>query len=188
MQRLTPTAKVILGMLRLGARTGYDIKSITDVSTRFFWGASYGQIYPELKKLERARLVESADAPRGGVKRTNHRLTAAGERALADWLTSDEESEFGYRDEGLLRIFFGDVLDSDDALANVRKLRREHEKRLAHFRTIQPGDLRYPRFALEYGVAFLEWNVAWWSALERRLSRPAPRPSRRPESRAQARR
>ena len=59
--QLTPTARVILGVLGLGPRTGYDIKKLTDVSTRFFWSASYGQIYPELKRLEAAGLVEADD-------------------------------------------------------------------------------------------------------------------------------
>src|SRR4051812_24633320 len=49
---LSKTAYVILGMLRLDRRTGYEIKSLVDVSTRFFWAASYGQIYPELARLE----------------------------------------------------------------------------------------------------------------------------------------
>jgi PadR family transcriptional regulator AphA len=55
---LSPTAYVVLGMLNLGARTGYDIKGIVDRSTRFFWAASYGQIYPELNRLEHAGLVK----------------------------------------------------------------------------------------------------------------------------------
>jgi PadR family transcriptional regulator, regulatory protein AphA len=188
-QRLTPTAKVILGMLRLGARTGYEIKTITDVSTRFFWGASYGQIYPELKRLETAGLVRSEHDPRGGVKRTAYTLTAAGAELLQEWLTSDDLPEFAFRDEGLLRFFFGDVVDEEAALENVRRQRLEYEQRLAHFRTIQPGEeMRYPRLALEYGIAFLEWNVRWWGDLERRLSRPGARPSRLPETKARARR
>ena len=40
-------------MLSLGKRTGYEIKSLGDVSTRFFWAASYGQIYPELRRQNR---------------------------------------------------------------------------------------------------------------------------------------
>ena len=44
-------------MLRLGSRTGYDIKQKIEISTRFFWGASYGQIYPELKRLAAVGLV-----------------------------------------------------------------------------------------------------------------------------------
>ncbi len=188
-QRLTPTAKVILGMLRLGARTGYEIKSITDVSTRFFWGASYGQIYPELKRLEAAGLAQSEHDPRGEVKRTAYTLTPAGEELLQEWLTADDAAEFAFRDEGLLRFFFGDVVDPEQALENVRRQRLAYEERLAHFRTIQPGEeMRYPRLALEYGIAFLEWNVQWWGDLERRLSRALARTTRRRETRAPARR
>ena len=41
---LSNTAYVILGMLRHGERSGYEIKQAVDQSTRFFWAASYGQI------------------------------------------------------------------------------------------------------------------------------------------------
>ena len=47
---LTATGRVILGMLASGRRTGYDIKAFVDRTTRYFWAASYGQIYPELRK------------------------------------------------------------------------------------------------------------------------------------------
>ena len=67
MSSLTPTARVILGMLKLGVPTGYDIKKVIDDSTRFFWTASFGQIYPELKKLRKAGLVRAKDEPRGKV-------------------------------------------------------------------------------------------------------------------------
>src|SRR4029078_13686489 len=83
---LSPTARVILGMLRLGSRTGYDIKQKIEISTRFFWGASYGQIYPELKRLAAAGLVEAAQDPRGGVKRTAYRLTPAGAGVPPEWV------------------------------------------------------------------------------------------------------
>src|SRR3989442_4465590 len=85
-QDLTPTGRVILGMLRLGERTGYEIKQIVDVSTRFFWAASYGQIYPELKRLEERGLVASRSEPTGGRARTQDPPTAARGRALDHWL------------------------------------------------------------------------------------------------------
>ena len=68
---LSKTAYVILGMLRLGQRNGYEIKSLVDVSTRFFWAASYGQIYPELARLETLGLV------RGGPDHSNGRRRKA---------------------------------------------------------------------------------------------------------------
>ena len=43
-------------------RSGYEIKAAVDDTTRFFWAASYGQIYPELKRLSEAGLVEGVDA------------------------------------------------------------------------------------------------------------------------------
>ena len=55
--QLTPTARVVLGMVAHGRRTGYDIKRAVETSTRFFWGASFGQIYAELERLLSAGLV-----------------------------------------------------------------------------------------------------------------------------------
>ena len=54
------------GVARERPLSGYDIKAIVDRSTRFFWAASYGQIYPELRRLEAEGLVEGEDAPNGG--------------------------------------------------------------------------------------------------------------------------
>src|SRR5437763_9646562 len=77
---------VVLGLLDHGPRSGYDIKAVVDRSTRFFWAASYGQIYPELRRLEHDGLIESESAPRGARERRVYRLTAAGREALTAWL------------------------------------------------------------------------------------------------------
>ena len=73
---LSATAKVILGMLAARPRSGYEIKQLVDNSTRIFWAASYGQIYPELKRLERAGLVSGTDASHGGRQRRVYDLTS----------------------------------------------------------------------------------------------------------------
>src|SRR4051794_17754949 len=74
----TSVTSVILGLLALGPRSGYEIKATVDRSTRFFWAASYGQIYPELRRLERDGLIEGEDAPNGARPRRVYRLTDAG--------------------------------------------------------------------------------------------------------------
>ena len=84
---LSPTGKVILGMLALGTQTGYDIKRFVDRSTRHFWAASYGQIYPELKRLERAGWIAGDDEPRGGRRRRVYRITPEGRSALRGLLS-----------------------------------------------------------------------------------------------------
>jgi DNA-binding PadR family transcriptional regulator len=175
---LTPTARVILGMLQLGAKTGYEIKQFVEVSTRFFWGASYGQIYPELRRLTEAGLLESSDAPRGGVRRTEYHMTPEGERALREWLTADDYGAFELRDELLLRLFFADLLSAEDARAVVRRMRERSEWIVDRFRELEPGAQegftegsgeRFPYLALEYGIGLMEWIAAWAAQAERAL-------------------
>src|SRR5436190_16003641 len=101
---LTPTGRVILGMIAFGRRTGYDIKQLVDKSTRHFWAASYGQIYPELKRLEERGLIRGRSEPSGGRARTVYELTDAGRTALLAWLASDAEPLYELRDEGMLKL------------------------------------------------------------------------------------
>jgi PadR family transcriptional regulator AphA len=176
--KLTPTARVILGMLQLGARTGYEIKQAIEVSTRFFWGASYGQIYPELKRLTEAGLLTASEAPRGGVRRTEYRLTAEGERVLREWLAADDYGSFEMRDELLLRFFFADLLTGEDARAVLRRMRERSEWIVEHFREMEPGAKegfteeggeRFPYLALRYGIGLMEWMAGWAAETERAL-------------------
>src|SRR3954466_4223432 len=120
---LNKTSYVILGMLRLGRHTGYDIKQLVDVSTRFFWAASYGQIYPELTRLEELGLVRGKADSSNGRRRRSYELTRSGERALHDWLTSEDELHIELRHEGALKFFFSDALTADEQLALVRHTR-----------------------------------------------------------------
>ena len=96
---LSATGRVILGMLAVEPRSGYDIKAIVDQSTRFFWAASYGQIYPELKRLAERGLIEADAAGEGGRRRTTYRLTDAGRDAFAAWIREPELTH-ELRDEG----------------------------------------------------------------------------------------
>src|ERR1700747_1941685 len=75
---LSPTGRVILGMIAFGKRTGYDIKTFVDRTARYFWAASYGQIYPELKRLEDQGLVRGRPEPAGGRARMVYDLTESG--------------------------------------------------------------------------------------------------------------
>jgi len=176
MSSLTPTARVILGMLKLGVATGYDIKKVIDFSTRFFWTASFGQIYPELKRLSKAGLISAQHEPRGKVKRTVYSLTPKGERALHDWLTDSEDVLFEIRDESLLRLFFSDQLTRDEVIANLRTQEQVFEQVLERFREIEveakegvaEGRL-YPYVALQYGLEFIAWSRDWYAEKARRL-------------------
>jgi DNA-binding PadR family transcriptional regulator len=121
--KLRPPSYLVLGMLRLGAKSGYAIKKATDISTRVFFPTSLAQVYPELSRLESAGLVTRHDDPHGGRARSAYDLTPEGEEALLAWLRSERFASPQFRDEGLTRLFFADALPQDDQIALVRRLR-----------------------------------------------------------------
>jgi DNA-binding PadR family transcriptional regulator len=182
MSSLTPTARVILGMLKLGVRTGYDVKKAIDFSTRFFWGASFGQIYPELRRLQKAGLVRGKAAPRGQVKRTFYSLTPAGEKALHEWLTDVQNFTFEMRDESLLRIFFGDTLTREEVVDILRARREFLDLILARFQELEGAartgfaaeDQMHPLLALQYGLGLTTWMRDWYAETEKRLAAGGP--------------
>lgn len=108
-RRLSGTGYVALGTLRGGSLTGYDIKKRVDESTGAFYGASLGQIYPELRKLAEAHLVTSTPAPYLGLDRNFHRITDMGTEALRAWVATPSASP-RVRDEAMLKLAFAGVV------------------------------------------------------------------------------
>jgi DNA-binding PadR family transcriptional regulator len=169
---LSPTGRVILGLIAFGKRTGYDIKTFVDKTTRYFWAASYGQIYPELKRLEDRGLVRGRPEPSGGRARTVYELTDAGEAALEHWLGSDDEQLYELRDEGMLKLFLSDSLP-EQRIDIVRAMRRREERALAHLRAIEPHAKEGPAgsyLTLQLGIGLTEWTIKWCEATERQLA------------------
>ena len=162
---------VILGTLSWRPLSGYEIKSIVDQSTRFFWAASYGQIYPELRRLEEEGLVVGESDPQGGRRRTRYSLTPAGHERLREWLL---EPGAGYelRDEGLLKLFFAGALEPEQTVGVVRAMRTHNESVLAQLREVERRHVAEGTGALvlDYGIGFHQWIVDWCTQTERRLT------------------
>jgi PadR family transcriptional regulator, regulatory protein AphA len=164
--KLSATAYVILGMLRHEPRSGYEIKQVVDRSTRFFWAASYGQIYPELRRLEKAGLVEGESRPSGGRKRTVYRLTDAGQEELRSWLEQPPEHH-ELRDESLLKLFFAVAAEPGTAIEIIDGQQRLMEEKLATLRAIEPYAAAaaesdpYPYLVLRYGLESSKWVIDW---------------------------
>ncbi len=172
---LSPTAYVILGMVSREPRSGYEIKALVDNSTRFFWATSYGQIYPELKRLAEAGLIEGVNAPRGERKRTVYAITANGEQALKDWLRQPPAT-YEMREEGLLKLFFAGVLPHEEAAPILTSMREHRRRTVERLRAIEPkaaakandGD-PFPLMVLRGGIEFNEWFAEWCERMEAQL-------------------
>jgi PadR family transcriptional regulator AphA len=180
---LSATGKVILGMLAARPRSGYEIKQLVDSSARFFWAASYGQIYPELKRLETDGLIAGSDSAQGARQRTVYKLTAAGKRAAREWIERPPQV-FELRDEGLLELFFAGSIDpartpeiarerAAKAAASAAELRALEDEIEAKGRLEGPEHKQDPgsMTVLRYGIEMNEWVAAWFERAAENLER-----------------
>jgi DNA-binding PadR family transcriptional regulator len=180
--RLKPPAYLMLGMLRLGARSGYAIKKAADVSTRFFWPTSLAQVYPELARLESQGLVIRREDPRGARARSAYEITEEGEAALLEWLRSTLEAPLQFRDEGVLRLFFADALSHEDQLTLVRRLRERARTAKAHMRSeiiplaeaAEQTGTQFPAVVARLGADTYAYAERWLARLETELDKDAP--------------
>jgi len=177
MNQLSPTAYVILGMTVKEPRSGYEIKALVDGSTRFFWAASYGQIYPELKRLSEAGLVKGSEAPTGGRRRTVYEITADGEAALKAWLRLPPTT-FEMREEGLLKLFFANALPPQEAVEILQAMRAHRVAVRDQLRAMEPSAEKkgdpFPLMVLRGGIEFTEWFADWCGRMEDQILASAP--------------
>lgn len=158
---LQPAAYVVLGMVRLGARSGYQIKRMVDDSIRFFWTISPVQVYPSLKQLERAGYVTGQDEPSGNRRRRVYEITPSGEAALNHWLLAADPMPFELRDVAMVKLFFADSLRPGQARELLHAVRARSALLVATLEAIRPdadaaksrGNL-FPELTLDMGVAF----------------------------------
>jgi PadR family transcriptional regulator AphA len=172
---MQPTAVTwsVLGLLGVKPMSGYDIKRAVDRTIRHFWAASYGQIYPELKRLEDAGWISGKNASQGERARRVYKLTAQGGRELEAWLRG-YETRIELRDESLLRLFFADALPRDEALGLLSARREGYRMMLAYLRSLDDGEGPDPPFVdlvYRWGLDYCEWGIEWCDRQERRLRR-----------------
>jgi DNA-binding PadR family transcriptional regulator len=194
------TAYVILGLLSIeGRQSGYDMRKTIQGSVGYFWGESYGQIYPTLKRLAAEGLIAPSRRPakgRGG--RQEYSLTDAGHARLQEWLAQPYRVD-PPRDEFLLKLFFGGDAGPEVSERHVREFQEKNRRllttiegigRLGTERKGQHPHFRYWMLTLEYGVAqiraALEWSESALKTLQqmetvggRRAEKKPRRPAKR---------
>jgi DNA-binding PadR family transcriptional regulator len=170
---LGPTAYVILGILNLGPHSGYDIKQLADMSTRHFWATSYGQIYPELKRLTESGLIKPEDASKGTRQRTLYHLTAKGKQTLRTWVTNPAIRSLEIRDEMLLKLFFAGAMAPKETVRHLEAMKRRHQDVASGLRAHEPVAATSPHRmhheVMKFGIAFHEWSADWFGKLAKDL-------------------
>jgi PadR family transcriptional regulator AphA len=162
------TAYVVLGILAIeSGQSGYEIRKTIEGTVGFFWGESYGQLYPTLKRLTADGLI-TARKPKSGT-RQEYSIEPAGREALAQWLALPYRDD-PPRDEFLLKLFFGHEAAPSVALGHLRDFQQKHREGIAMLAQIE-ADSRarsshLPGFpfwilTLTYGLARMRAELEW---------------------------
>lgn len=146
--------------------SGYELHHVIEESTGHMLSASFSQIYPALKKLHDAGLVEYDLEPiknRPGKKR--YALTDAGQAELQAWLASPVDFAHGFNPLDL-RIPFIPLMPKARALALLDSAIAEIEAELADPRGNGRDPLSYG-FVDESSVDMEKLDYVWQSAAQR---------------------
>jgi len=153
----------ILGFLKMGPKTGYDIKHLSNETISHFWKYSFGQIYPCLKKLEQRRLVRKEKITVGTRAKYVYSITAGGEKALEDWLSAKAPNE-DIRVPFLLKLFFCSE-GGENLKLQLESFLDEVETKIAALLNVKQGleDSRNRGDILEYldqGLLSVDYGIA----------------------------
>lgn len=160
---------VILGLLSHEDLTGYEIKKRMDTSLKYFWGASYGSIYPALSDLVERGLANKRDGAENKRNKIIYSITEEGRIYLKEWLKIPAEKD-DLRYETLLKLFFGNEGGKLQAIAHIDAFQEKIEGELSYLRgaadtlrnNIDVDDThKYYLLTVEFGMktyrAYLEW-------------------------------
>ena len=131
----TTTTEALIGMLSLGAMSGYEIRQRIEISIGNFWSESFGQIYPALRNLRGQGLVDVEEVGRAG--RKVYSLTPAGRERLAAWLAVMPAARVP-RNEMLLKLFFGSNGSLEDTRGQVMAERERFSADLLRYTRLEP--------------------------------------------------
>jgi len=150
------TSHLCLGILSLGAASGYEIKKAIEQTFSHFQATSYGSIYPALAKLTEQGLVSFHEEIQQ--KRPNKKvftLTGAGREHFFQTLMTAEPTE-QFRSDFLFLMMFAHLLPGDQISAQLERQTSHLQSELSileriidECQTLTPG----MRFTLEYGIA-----------------------------------
>ena len=169
-KRSSSSMEVLLGLLAIEPMSGYDLGLTIRASVGHFWNESYGQIYPNLKRLEAEGFVTSkTERQKGKPDRHIYSVTQKGRERMAAWLAVKPQPEVP-RNELLLKLFFGTQVAPEISIEHVERMVESESAYLHELRRIEREEIEknrhYPgapywKMAARYGQLELEAHLCW---------------------------
>ena len=169
-RRISSSSQALLGLLTIEPMSGYDLGLNVRASVGHIWSESYGQIYPNLKKLAAAGLVSAkTERGKGRPDRNVYSLTEKGREQLVEWLLTPPQPEIP-RNEMLLKLFFGSLVPAEVLIGYVERMVVEHRSLLERFTQIESTEIAqyadrveapYWLMTARYGQLEMEAHLSW---------------------------
>ncbi|WP_027431242.1 PadR family transcriptional regulator [Lachnospira multipara] len=98
---------ILLGLINIEKKTGYDLKKDFETEIGEFWSVKHSQIYLELKRLEGNGEIKSTTGFYGNkIEKTYYEITKKGKERLESWLDSYSDILNVNKDEFVLKLYF----------------------------------------------------------------------------------
>src|SRR5271166_2268130 len=169
-RRSSSSMEVLLGLLAIEPMSGYDLGLTIRGSVGYFWNESYGQIYPNLKKLANDGFVScKTERQKGKPDRRIYSITPKGRERLMTWLAVSPQPEIP-RNELLLKLFFGEQVPTQILIGYVERMAEERRALIELLERTEREEIdknqHYPgapywRMAARFGQMEMRAHLRW---------------------------
>ena len=159
---------IILGMVYDVNLTGYNIKKYIENGIGVFYKASYGSLYPALKKLTEKGFLTMYEEPLGGRQKNYYKITNEGKKVFLDWLVLPINVLDGTNTH-LAKVYFFDKLSSDIRERQLLEYEINNENYLRKLQALENDfdkmenkDCFYYKLStLYYGICITQETLRW---------------------------
>jgi len=156
-----------------GALTGYDIRREIETGIGNFYKASYGSLYPALKKLADKGYLTMTEQQHGNRLKKYYTATGLGKEAFLEWLSSPFDLSSS-SDSLLARIYFFGALPQDVRKQQLQAYELHYRQVLGKLQTLEQhfsasladDDAYFELSTLYLGLQHLQDSLRWFRHIE----------------------
>ncbi|QHI71707.1 PadR family transcriptional regulator [Aminipila terrae] len=167
---------IILGFLMREEMSGYDLKQWMINCTSYFFDASFGSIYPALKRLEKKGYIKSSEVVESSKFKKIYSITHMGKSHFLTWL--EKPIIFSKtKQEHLVYFYFYQYLPKERAILNLKTFIIEVESLLNQLskeksdveESYNVNQYTFLYSTMVYGVNYYQFIINWCNDLLKQI-------------------
>ena len=167
---------IILGFLMKEEMSGYDLKQWMANCTSYFFDASFGSIYPALKRLEEKGYISCHEVVESSKFKKLYAITDMGNAHFLSWL--EKPIVFSKtKQEHLVYFYFYQYLSKEKAILNLKTFIAEVESCFNQLNkeksdvemTYDVNQFTFVYSTMVYGVHYYQFIMNWCNNLLKQM-------------------